>query len=318
MKPIITILAIVFAFSATAQTPVNLNIYHKLGTADFAFNAPSQNNLMNDFKLTRMQYYITKFSVIHDGGQVTVIPSSVVALADAVATTTIPLGSLNVTNIEGVQFHIGVHTPENNNDPSLQPSGTPLSFQSPSMHWGWTSGYRFIALEGKTGPNLNQTTELHGLGNNNYFETTVMATANLFNGELYINVDADYNRALENINVSSGVVVHATNAEAAQMIYNFKSYVFSASSSLASIQENEDVKISIYPIPSNGTFTIATPTNFVGTSARVVNMNGQVVSSFLLQNGVNTTEVNVNEPGMYVVEFFNSDVKLYSHSVINK
>ncbi|MBK7304311.1 MAG: hypothetical protein IPI90_13940 [Saprospiraceae bacterium] len=28
---------------------------------------------------------------------------------------------------------------------------SPLAFQDPSMHWGWTSGYRFIALEGMIG-----------------------------------------------------------------------------------------------------------------------------------------------------------------------
>ena len=319
MKSIITLTILLFAGTAFSQTPVNLNIYHKLGSADFAFNQPSQNNMPNgDFKLTRMEYYLTKFSIIHDGGMVTAVPSSVVALVNAGSQTSIALGSFNVTNVEGIKFHVGVHTPVNHEDPALQPSGTPLAYQSPSMHWGWSSGYRFIALEGKTGTSLNQTTELHGLGDANYFETTVMSTGVMSNGEYQINVNADYNRAMEDMAISSGVLVHGETQEAADMIANFNNYVFSASGNVAGIEEFVENNTSIYPIPSNGIITIETPSNFVGTSVKILSTDGKLIGEYELENGVNSLDVNLKDKGLYVLNFFNNGTRLFSKKVINK
>ncbi|MGJ8661745.1 MAG: MbnP family protein, partial [Bacteroidota bacterium] len=248
MKSLLSILTLAFTLTAFSQTPVNLNIYHKLGSTDFAFNQASQNNMSNgNFKLTRMEYYMTKFTIIHDGGMMTTVPDNVVALVSADEQTSIALGSFNVTNIEGIKFHIGVHTPVNHNDPSLQANGSPLAFQNPSMHWGWTSGYRFIALEGKTGTSMNQTTELHGLGDINYLETTVTALGSLYNGEYFININADYNRALEDIDISSGIIVHGEDQQAATMIQNFKNYVFSSSNSLAKVNPLVEANINLYP-----------------------------------------------------------------------
>jgi hypothetical protein len=318
MKALYTSLLMTFAFSGFSQTPVNLNIYHKLGTADFAYNQPSQNNMMNgNFKLTRMEYYITKFTIIHDGGMITTVPSSVVAIVKANEQTSIALGSFNVTNIEGIKFHIGVHTPVNHQDPSVQPSGTPLSFQSPSMHWGWTSGYRFIALEGKTGTAMNQTTELHGLGDANYYETTVMAVGNLFNGEYFVNVDADYNRALENVNISQGVVVHGENQEAAVMIANFKNYVYSPSASLAGLTESIAENTSVYPIPSNGSLTISTPVNFIGNSIKIFDLTGKLIQEHLLVDGQNKLGISLKNKGFYILDFYQNNDKLFSKKVLN-
>ena len=318
MKTLYTSLLMTFVFSGFSQTPVNLNIYHKLGTADFAYNQPSQNNMSNgNFKLTRMEYYMTKFTIIHDGGMITTVPSSVVAIVKANEQTSIALGSYNVTNIEGIKFHIGVHTPVNHQDPSVQPSGTPLSFQSPSMHWGWTSGYRFIALEGKTGTAMNQTTELHGLGDANYYETTVMAVGNLFNGEYFVNVDADYNRALENVNISQGVVVHGENQEAAVMIANFKNYVYSPSASLAGLTESIAENTSVYPIPSNGSLTISTPVNFIGNSIKIFDLTGKLIQEHVLVDGQNKLDISLKNKGFYILDFYQNNDKLFSKKVLN-
>lgn len=317
MKSLGILLTVMISLNALAQTPVNLNIYHKLGAADFAFNQPSQNNISNDFKLTRMEYYMTKFTIIHDGGMLTAVPSNVIALVKANEQTSIALGSFNVTNIEGVKFHIGVHTPINHDDPGLQPAGSPLAFQSPSMHWGWTSGYRFVALEGESGSGMNQTLQLHGLGDGNYIETTIMATANSWNGELYINMDADYNRALESINIASGLIVHAENAEAATMVGNFHSDVFSASADLAGVEEFVAEQTSVYPIPSNGSLTVETPSTFVGSNVQVYSLSGRMISDSQLNNGINKLEISIEEPGMFILEFFNGDQKLFSKKVLN-
>lgn len=317
MKSLGILLTVMLSLNALAQTPVNLNIYHKLGAADFAFSQPSQNNNSDNFKLTRMEYYMTKFTIIHDGGMLTAVPDNVISLVKANEQTSIALGSFNVTNIEGVKFHIGVHTPINHDDPGLQPATSPLAFQSPSMHWGWTSGYRFVALEGESGAGMDQLLQLHGLGDGNYLETTIMATANSWNGELYINMDADYDRALENINIASGLVVHAENAEAQVMIGNFHTDVFSASTDLAGVEEIVAEQTSVYPIPSNGSLTVETPSTFVGSNVQIYSLSGRMISDYDLNNGSNKLEISIEESGMFILEFFNGDQKLFSKKVLN-
>lgn len=320
MKSLLSILTLAFTLTAFSQTPVNLNIYHKLGSTDFAFNQASQNNMSNgNFKLTRMEYYMTKFTIIHDGGMMTTVPDNVVALVSADEQTSIALGSFNVTNIEGIKFHIGVHTPVNHNDPSLQANGSPLAFQNPSMHWGWTSGYRFIALEGKTGTSMNQTTELHGLGDINYLETTVTALGSLYNGEYFININADYNRALEDIDISSGIIVHGEDQQAATMIQNFKNYVFSSSNSLAKVNPLVEANINLYPVPSNGKFTIETPSNFEGNIVKIFSSNGQLISEVKIVEGTEKTEVDIdNNAGLFLLEFYKDENKLFSKTMIIK
>jgi hypothetical protein len=306
------------SFLANSQTDVTLVIDHKLGSNDFQLNQTSQNNLGNTFQLSRMEYYITRFSVIHDGGQILAINDDVVALVKAQNYTAISLGSLNVSSIEGVKFHIGVFDPVNTGDPALQPASSPLSFQNPSMHWGWAAGYRFIALEGMSGPSVNQTTELHGLGNQNYFETTVMATGEALNGGQVISIEADYTEGLRDIDVSSGLIVHGTGQEAAQMIGNFRDYVFSPGQSVAGVETIAFDKVKVYPIPSQGKITLETPAEFVGAKATLVNAQGQTVKQFEVQSGASQMEVTLNETGLFKLVLENDNKEKKTYKLINK
>ena len=130
-------------------------------------------------------------NVIHDGGQETPA-TGVYALVDASQPTTIDLGSLNITTVEGIKFYVGVNTPQNNQDPALWPSTHPLAPKNPSMHWGWASGYFFVAMSGNSGASLDKTFEVHALGNANYFSQTFTTTAATVNNEQVITLNADY------------------------------------------------------------------------------------------------------------------------------
>ena len=45
---------LLMSFSIIAQNTVQLNINHKLGTDDFAMNTAAQNNMANDFNISRL------------------------------------------------------------------------------------------------------------------------------------------------------------------------------------------------------------------------------------------------------------------------
>ena len=202
-------------------------------------NTIAQNNLLQDYKVTRLQYYITRISVVHDGGNVLAISDDTVALINANGNSfsTIELGDLNVTSIEGVKFHIGVYDPANNANPSLYESGHPLAPKSPSMHWGWAAGYRFLVYEGVGGANFSQTFQFHALGNANYFEVEVPTTAQMVQNTLIIPIDADYVKGVESVDVASGTFAHGVDQEDLDVLTNFKNLVFTGSGDNLSIEK---------------------------------------------------------------------------------
>lgn len=247
----------VLSFHVNAQTSVTLNINHKLGNADFVMDEAAKNNIDHDFKVTRMEYYISEISLIHDGGIATQIEDLWV-LANATIKTEVDLGEHDITSVEKIVLHIGVDPDHNHLDPSSYEESHPLAPKFPSMHWGWAAGYRFVAYEGHGGLNLNQPFQLHGLGDNNYFTTEVELDITAENNALTIDLDADYARGLENISVNSGVIVHGDNLEARQCLDNFSQFVFSPSSvSSATIDFTEVSEFNVFPNPIvNGISTI--------------------------------------------------------------
>lgn len=296
----------IFAFllsvvSIQAQQAIILKINHKLGNQPFAFNQAAINNLSHDFNLNRMQYYLSKFAIIHDGNQVS-YTDTVFALVDAASgVTSIHLGNYtSINSIEGIRFGIGVKSPENNQDPSLWPASHPLSPKIPSMHWGWASGYFFVALSGNSSPSLNQTLEVHALGNTNYFTKTIMTSYTVVNGQKVVTLNADYTESLKNISISGGLVVHGTSGAAATLMTNFRDYVFSPVQTVG-LNENEinESNISIYPVPSNGDviFDLTGSNLPSNASINITDITGRVVKH--TSAGFPVSTVNITEKGVY-------------------
>ena len=184
-KTILSILAVAFAMGAFAQKNVTLTIKHMLGTSPFTFNQAATNNIADNFSITRVDYYLSGFTIIHDGGMQTIVPANTILFVRGGANHVASLGTFNVTNIEGIKFSVGVNA---NVNATMEPATAayPLDFTT-NMWWGWASGYRFVALEGKSGTSLNQSYQYHGLFDPNYFEQTVMVNGvNSSNGSMRI------------------------------------------------------------------------------------------------------------------------------------
>lgn len=134
-KSILSIFVLLVAFNLSAQKQVTLTIKHLLGTNPFGFNVASQNDLTHNFKITRVDYYISSIKLIHDGGMIMSVPNHYI-LAKGDNNVIDLLGTFNVTNVEGIKFSIGVEMPVNTADPTVWLAPHPLSPQAPSMHWG--------------------------------------------------------------------------------------------------------------------------------------------------------------------------------------
>ena len=303
-----------------AQNTINLNINHKLGADDFAFNQSSKNNLSNDFDVKRLQYYVSGVTLVHDGGTETQL-DSIWMLVDASLKTTQELGTFNITNIEAIKFHIGIEQDFNHGDPTLFHASHPLSPKSPSMHWGWTSGYRFIALEGKAGSSLSNAFELHGLGDKNYHETTVSVSASATNNIIDINLYADYTKALEDIDVSSGTIEHSESGDAKKAIENFRDFVFSGFELIQSTASIDGItSVDIYPVPAkDGKTNLQVNTlSKLNFNAEILNIQGK---SIKIQNKLQTNikhEIEVNESGVYFIKITGDGINEQMLKFINK
>lgn len=319
MKNFILVVLLFGTLSINAQVNTNIRIYHKLGTQLFQMNSTTQNNLAQDYKITRLQYYMTKFSVVHDGGQITPISDDTVALISATdgMFSSIELGTLNISNVEAVKFHIGVHSPINNEDPGLLPSSHPLAPKSPSMHWGWASGYRFLVYEGVGGNNFSQTFQMHGLGNNNYFETTVNAVGAMVGGDLVISIDADYTRGVENIDVSSGVIAHGIDGADLTALENFRDFVFSQSSETVAVNVlNDNIKWDVFPNPSvNGKINVSVDSESGIDEVLITNLIGKEVARLSLTK-VNNIEIRIPNSGVYIVQLLTNSKVVSAKKVL--
>ena len=303
MKRILLLSLAFFMLNAPvfSQNTVKLNINHELGLVPFAFNIGAQNNIGDDFKITRLEYYLSQFTLVHDGGMETNI-NNVYALVDASEGTVIDLGSHNITSVEAIKFYIGVDAATNHLDPASYDASHALAPKSPSMHWGWSSGYRFAALEGNGSSSYNQSIELHGLGDNNYYQAEIPVTATATNNEVIVDVYADYTRALENISVNSGVFKHGFDGAARTLLFNLSKNVFN-SFSTSTIDFSEVNNFNVFPNPTTGQTNISIETT--------EDFNYQVLITDVLGKTIELiTDVKSNQPistqidnsGLYFVQ----------------
>ena len=302
----ILLLLVITSISMTtifAQVNVQLNINHKLGDNAFAMNTPTENNIGNAFDVNRLQYYISGVGLTHDGGNITYVEELYI-LVNAEEETIIDLGDFDLTNIEEVSFYIGVENHANLGDPALWPTGHPLAPQNPSMHWGWAFGYRFVAIEGMAGDALNQVFEVHALNDNSYFKNEHQVNLSPTNGEITIELNADYTRVLEDIDVSSGLVVHGSGNEALQVLENFRDHVFSVEGGMVSNNEIDFLsQFEITPNPSmNNQAVLTLELKEAGTfQIEVTDVLGQKIQSFQNNNSSNAIYLQAPDAGLYFV-----------------
>lgn len=249
MKKTILFLGALCSTLLQAQTDIRLSINHLYDSNPLEFNTTLTNSSQEEFKLERLEYYISGIVLTHDGGQVTDAPDAFV-LVNGEEGTNVFLGNFPVTNLESIEFGIGVSPDVNHADPSLYSDSHPLAPKIPSMHWGWSSGYRFIAYEGRSGANLGTIFQFHALEDFNFLKQTINTSGVSSGTTLTVALDADYYGALNDISVFDGPMKHGGNyPECIQMVENFKTSVFTSSTQIVSVSEHENTTLSIYPNP---------------------------------------------------------------------
>ena len=219
MKSIIAFLTLIILGNSTVYGQKNIF----LEIAPVFQNANLQMNLNytgwdgKTFKLDHFDYYLSELQITHDGGLITVIDS--VFLVEH-QNHTLLVGNYPINQIEKLNFMIGVPKPLNTQngsnaiDISLYPENHPLSFQTPSMAWGWQAGYMHMIIGGFADNNgdgtLESYFELHNLGNNNQqlVEILNVVQTNSASDQIDVYLNCNVDRWINNIPLSTVGILH--------------------------------------------------------------------------------------------------------------
>ena len=237
-----------------------------------------------EYKITRLQYYVSEIKIKYDGGKSYLI-KDLYFLVSAEKDTVLSLGILPVSNIEGIEFSIGVDQAANHLDPSTYPSSHPLALKNPSMHWGWTSGYRFIALEGNsnggTGTTFNKNFQIHTVEDLNYRTVSFPVKAQLTqSGKSILHLNADYSNLLFKLSVKNGPISHASTGASATIINNMASNVFAVATptDVNKIDESE-LRFFISGLRSNTISIDVHNPNVIAKEFNIMDLNGRLILS---------------------------------------
>jgi hypothetical protein len=295
------------AISSWAQKNIFLNLTPLFGNQNFALNQTFIGNDGIAVEIQDFNYYLSDVKIFHDNGQQTNLPTSIWLVTPA--QHSLYLGYLAVEQIDSINFTIGVPKRYNTQagalaqDISTYPETHPLSFQSPSMYWGWSFGYMHMITGGKADSNNdgvpNAYFELHNLGNNNQQSVTLptIQTTTGSQTDLFYNCHID--RWLNQMPLSSVGVLHGETGLNQSVMQNVNTQdVFTLNPS-ATIQENDNLLVSWKQNPT--ALTIQGLQNQSIKNYQVFSNTGQKV----LDHQVNTPSASVPleqlQSGLYLI-----------------
>jgi hypothetical protein len=229
-----------------------LNLTPLFGNQTFALNQTFIGNDGIAVQIQDFNYYLSDVKIFHDNGQQTNLPTSIWLVTPA--QHSLYLGYLAVEQIDSINFTIGVPKRYNTQtgalaqDISTYPETHPLSFQSPSMYWGWSFGYMHMITGGKADSNNdgvpNAYFELHNLGNNNQQSVTLPAIQTTTGSQTDLHYNCHIDRWLNQMPLSSVGVLHGETGLNQSVMQNVNTQDVFTLSPAATIQENHNLFVS--------------------------------------------------------------------------
>ena len=240
------------ALSSWAQKNIFLNLTPLFGNQTFALNQTFIGNDGIAVQIQDFNYYLSDVKIFHDNGQQTNLSTSIWLVTPT--QNSLYLGYLAVEQIDSINFTIGVPKRYNTQsgalaqDISTYPETHPLSFQSPSMYWGWSFGYMHMITGGKADSNNdgvpNAYFELHNLGNNNQQSVTLPTIQTTTGSQTDLFYTCHIDRWLNQMPLSSVGVLHGETGLNQSVMQNVNTQdVFTLNPS-ATILENHNLFVS--------------------------------------------------------------------------
>lgn len=313
------VLFFTFTVITNAQVDVSIHMHQKLGDQPFGYNSVVQTAAGYYIKVTRLQYYISEVKLIHDGGQITPVTDQYFLVTPTVDSI-LELGNFDITSLEGIEYSLGVDAGHNHLDPASYPSSHPLAPKNPSMHWGWTAGYRFIALEGFAGATsgaVNNNFQIHTIDDVNYKSLTLNTSGELVEGHLAIHVNADYLKMFEGINAQNGVISHAANGPSKKQMDNMQAIVYSAEETTSTTNLDPSIAFTLSPNPTRGMVSLTYDLSKFNTSELLFSdITGKIITRSIIPAVATGYTLQVEVPnGAYIISIISDDKVIVTRKV---
>ena len=284
------------------QKNVFLNLKPVFLGADFETGVSYQHPSGDFLSIDYLNYYVSDIIITHDGGQMITASPSVFLVS--MEEHLLSLGNLQVENIEHIEFTLGVPQRFNTQDGSESidissyPGDHPLSFQDPSMYWGWAFGYMHVVTAG------SPTFELHNVGpqlaKQISLDVIPTETSNTqIDLELYCNVDRWFN----SITLSGMLISHGAGPENVQMMSNLLTEEVFTVSAQALIPEYIAQQAFVYH-NAEGLNVANIPSQ--ATSLELTDQLGRLITSQYV-SGASAFSIDIEQKGLVFVSLFNQD-----------
>jgi hypothetical protein len=269
------------------------------------------------FKLDHFDYYLSDVQLTYDGGQTLLIDS--VFLVEP-QSHTLFLGNYSINQIEKIDFIVGVPKPKNTQtgseaiDISLYPETHPLSFQTPSMYWGWQAGYMHMIIGGFADDNgdgsLESYFELHNLGNNNQklIELNNVIQTNSAADQIDIYVNCQVDRWINNISINSVGITHDEIGVNAQILSNAISENVFIQPANADLEENTQ-NGKIYFTNNYNEMNIQWSNLQDIDHISIFDLNGKKIESVTTNETTGNHIIEGIKSGFYTIQFYNRNSK---------
>lgn len=306
-----TLLVLIFVPSVLfGQRQLFLHLTPKFGSSDLVLNQSYSFIGQGDVKIDHFNYYLSEIAIQHDGGQQLLIYDTVFLIKPD--NYVLFLGERNVDIIERIDFTIGV--PKNLNtqtgsqaiDISLYPENHPLSFQDPSMYWGWQGGYMHMITGGYVDTDSNGDFEtyfeLHNLGDNNQQPVglPVVSTSTSEN-QRDVYLECHWNQWLSNVPLSLVGSSHGEVGINKTVLENVNQYPVFVQPTAASLT-NLEPQIFVSVEPNSVKLELTTEVQ----TATLSNLSGQILTASIQGNRL---EWNKLTTGVYVLHWNNQNAQ---------
>ena len=319
-----SLLIFLLPFLGFAQKNIFLNIDPLFNNQAFLPQVVYMSNNGQNVALDYLKYYLSDISITHDGGQVLDLSQTVYLMDDT--HHSIYLGAHNVTNIEQVYFLVGVPSRFNTQagalaqDISSYDASNALSFQSPSMYWGWQAGYMHMIVGGKADGNNDQIPEayfeLHNLGNHNQQAVSFanVIQTNTTTSQIDLNFNCQIDHWLNGINLATVGVLHDETGINSQVMQNVNTKAVFAQVANASVPTIDKDVLQFSSM--QGGIQCAWTNLDKELQLNLVDQNGQILRHQSVSNEQGQFTWIGLTPGMYFIQFSDQKGAVQSRQVL--